>query len=442
MPATSQPTDQPAGQLITDEKALERLFRSHYAKLLVDAKGRLGDASSAAPRVVSKAFHLAWIDKKRFHSMEELEAFLGANIQHGAARELSRIAGLHRMDAHGAGRKEAKHEVAEMSVDEAWDRLQHTLQGGAPEAYRARASTARHEAAEHVAQLGKERNWKPFAIIGVVAVVIAGGVMWWIGKVGESRAIDRALAAPDVRGYETGSGQQANVTLDDSTVVRLGPESKLTVPKRFGMNGGYRAVKIEGAANFDVHKTFAEPFQVRSSGAIITARGTSFVVRRYKEDSSLIVHVREGTVDLTVGDKTRSVTKGMSYAVTNAGEISVPGTDQLEEANSWADGNVTITGRTLRYVLPQLKRWYGLDIHVEDTGLLDRKVFVRAALNSPKEAITSVEQSGGLKFAYIGDNMAFQDTVPGKAKGATKQGTKATKATKQSTKQSTKTKRR
>jgi ferric-dicitrate binding protein FerR (iron transport regulator) len=435
MPATSQPTDQPTGQLITDEKALERLFRAKYPKLLVEAKGRLGDAAGSAPRVVSKAFHLAWNDRKRFHSEEELDAFLGANIQHGAAREQSRIAGLHRMDAHAGGHKE-KHDVVEMSVDEAWDRLQHTLTGGAPEAYRARASTARHEAAEHVAQLGKERNWTPFIIIGVVALALAGGVMWWIEKAGESRAIDRALAAPDVRGYETGSGQQANVTLDDSTVVRLGPESKLTVPKRFGMSGGYRAVKIEGTANFDVHKTFAEAFEVRSAGGAIIARGTSFVVRRYKEDSSLIVHVKEGTVDLRFGENTRSITKGMSYAVTNAGEMRVPSAEELEEASSWADGNVSIVGHTLRYVLPQLKRWYGLDIHVSDTGLLDRKVFVRAALNSPKEAITSVEQSGGLKFAYIGDNMAFQDTVPGKGKAASKQGAK------QATKQGTKTKRR
>ena len=60
--------------------------------------------------------------------------------------------------------------------------------------------------------------------------------------------------------------------------------------------------------------------------------------------------------------------------------------------------------------------------------LLDRQVFVRAAINSPKEAITSVEQSGGLKFTYIGENMAFQDTTASKAPatkaGATKTGTK------------------
>src|SRR2546421_7089306 len=122
MPTTSQPTDQPYGQLITDEKSLEKIFRAHYDKWVADAQRRLGpDAASAAPRVVSKAFHLAWQDRKRFTSLDELEAFLGANIQHGSARELSRRAGLHRMDTHGAGPSKEHHDVAKMGVDEAWD---------------------------------------------------------------------------------------------------------------------------------------------------------------------------------------------------------------------------------------------------------------------------------------------------------------------------------
>ena len=428
MPATSQPTDQPTGQLITDEKALEKLFRANYSKLVADAKGRLQEASAAAPRVVSKAFHMAWIDRQRFRSTDELDAFLGANIQHGAAREISRRAGLHRME-HGAGatKKDTHRDHAEMGVDEAWDRLQHTLQGGAPEAYRARASSARHEAAEHVAALGKERNWKPFLLVGVVGLLIAIGAIWWINKVGESRAIDRALAARDARATETSFGQQAQITLDDGTLVLLGPESKLTVPKNFGMSQGYRAVKIDGTANFKVTKTLKQPFEVRSGQVAVIARGTEFTVRRFKDDPSLIVYVRDGIVDVRFGEDIRNVTKGMAYAVTSTGTMRVPSNEELDEARTWADGNVTIVGHTLRYTLPQLKRWYGLDVHVPDTKLLDRKVFVRAALNSPKEAIASIEQSGGLKFTYIGENMAFQDTVASK-------GTRATKATKSATK--------
>jgi ferric-dicitrate binding protein FerR (iron transport regulator) len=424
MPVTSQPTDQPYGQLITDEQVLERLFKSNYAKWIEDAKRRLGpDAAAAAPRVVSKAFHLAWQDRKRFHSQDELDAFLGANIQHGAARELSRRAGLQRME-HGAGAAHKDvHDHAEMGVDEAWDRLHHTLKGGAPEAYRARASTARHEAAEHVAMLAKERNWKPFVLVGVIGLALAVGAVLWINKAGESRAVDHALAASNVRAYETSYSQMVNITLDDGTTVRLGPESKLSVPANFGMTGGFRAVKIEGIADFTVTKPLDKPFDVRAGKAKIIAHGTQFTVNHAKGDSTTLVYVRDGQVDVSVGDATpRQVAKGAALLIPDNAPASVPSQEQVDEATTWVDGNVTIVGHNLRYVLPALKHWYGLDIHVENPMLLDRSVFVRAALNSPKEAITSVEQSGGLKFTYIGENMAFQDTAGTKA--AAKTGTK------------------
>jgi ferric-dicitrate binding protein FerR (iron transport regulator) len=415
MPVTPPPTDQPTGQLITDEKSLERLFRDHYTRLLADAKSRLGsDAAPAAPRVVSKAFHLAWQDRKRFHSMEELEAFLGANIQHGAARELSRQAGLHRMAHHeGLGGKGQKHETGEMSVDEAWDRLHHTLQGGAPEAYRARASISRHEAAEHVAQLGKQRSWKPAIIIGIIGLAAVLSVIAIINKAGEDRAVANALTAGDVRAYETSYGQQVNVTLDDSTVVRLGPESKLTVPRRFGI--GLRAVRIDGTANFQVTRTLTQPFQVRSGQVVMTALGTSFTVRRYPADPTLVLFVKEDTVEVRLGEQSRMVTAGQGISISPEGTLQVPSKELLDEARTWVDGNVSIAGQKLRYVLPQMKRWYGLDISVADTKLLERDVFLHAAVNSPNEAIKSVEKSGGLKFTYVGQNMAFQDTSAARA---------------------------
>jgi ferric-dicitrate binding protein FerR (iron transport regulator) len=415
MPVTSQPTDHPYGQIITDEAALEKVFRANYARLVVDAKGRLGaDAAASAPRVVSKAFHLAWNDRKRFHSMEELEAFLGANIQHGAARELSRQAGLHRMAHHeGLGGKGQKHETGEMTVDEAWDRLHHTLQGGAPEAYRARASNARHEAAEHVAQLGKTRSWTPMIVVGLVGLIAVLAVMFFIDKAGEDRVIANALTAPDVRNYETSFGQQVNITLDDSTIVRLGPESRLTIPKRFGL--GLRAVKLDGTANFHVTRTLPQVFMVRTGTTVLTARGTRFTVRRYPSEPTLVLFVQEDTVDVRFGEQTRAVTEGQGLTISPEGTVQVPSKESLDEARTWVDGNVTIAGQKLRYVLPQMKRWYGLDISVADPKLLERDVFLHAAVNSPKEAIASVEKSGGLKFTYVGENMAFQDTAVARA---------------------------
>jgi ferric-dicitrate binding protein FerR (iron transport regulator) len=419
MPATSQPTDQPTGKVLPDENALERLFRAQYASMLADAKSKLPNAEVSAPRVVSKAFHLAWIDRAKFKTPEELTVFLKASIQHGAARELSRRAGLHRVDhavsgsTHGEGTHHVHHDVADMTVDQAWERLKQTLSGGVPEAQRQRASISRHEAAEHMAALGKERNWKPVILLtaGALAVAITAVVM--INRAGGDRRITKALSAGDVRNYETGQSQQVNITLDDGTIALLGPQSKLTVPRLFGSR--LRAVKIEGSANFKVGPTPVDgvPFEVRAGDAAVVATGTEFTVRMYPEDSATVVRVREGTVELRLGEEVRSVTQGNNYMV-KKGTMSVPSAELVDEASTWVDGHVTIAGRTLRYVLPQLKRYYGLDIKVLDTKLLDRAVFVRAAVNSPREAITSVEQSGGLKFAYVGESMTFSDTLASK----------------------------
>ena len=410
MPVSEPPTDQPAGQLITDQAVLERIFRSSYDRWIKDAKGRLGEKSGAAPRVVSKAFHLAWQDRKRFHSQDELDAFIGAQIHHGATRELSRSAGLHRMD-NIAGASKAKHETHEMNVDEAWDRLAHTLQGGAPEAYRARASTARHEAADHMKQIGKERNLTPVYIAAAVLLAVALGIVAVLRRGGEDRAVTTALAASTARKYQMSYGQQANVTLDDSTVVLLGPESELTVPQRFGI--GLRAVRIEGTANFDVRTIGTQLFEVRAGNAAITATGTKFTVQRYtRDDSVTIVNVKEGSVNLKFGDNVKTVGPGMSFLVTESGEMRVPTAEQIKEASAWVDGTVIIEGRTLRYAVPMLKRWFGLDIRVADNTLLDRPVFISAPSNSKMEAIKSVEKSAGVKFTYVGENMVFTDTTP------------------------------
>jgi transmembrane sensor len=207
-----------------------------------------------------------------------------------------------------------------------------------------------------------------------------------------------------------GTGQQANVTLDDSTIALLAPQTRLTVPSRFGGNA-VRAVRIQGAASFNVTKQFSAPFEVRAGDVAIVARGTMFTVRKYQDENNVVVHVKEGNVDVRHGENVRNVQQGMSVVVSGEGAMRVPTPEELQEAINWVDGNVTIAGRQLRYVLPQMKRWYGLDIKVPNAALMDRPVFLSAPVNSPREAIASVEASGGLRFTYIGENMAFEDTV-------------------------------
>jgi ferric-dicitrate binding protein FerR (iron transport regulator) len=144
--------------------------------------------------------------------------------------------------------------------------------------------------------------------------------------------------------------------------------------------------------------------------------GTVLTVRSFTSESSVVVALKEGSATVTVHDSTRVVKAGEAVFVKNAA-MRVPTAPELQEATSWNDKTLTIANRSLRDVLPQLKSWYGLDIKVLDRPLLDRPVTIQASLDSPREAITAVEQSANLKFGYEGAAklMVFRDAGAAKA---------------------------
>jgi transmembrane sensor len=198
----------------------------------------------------------------------------------------------------------------------------------------------------------------------------------------------------------------AIVNLDDGTRVTLVPESKVTVPKNFGPN--LRAVRIDGAARFTVRPGGSERFQVRARDVAVEATGTDFVVRLLTADSSVSAVVTDGSILVRAGDSSRAVAKGGGVVVGKDGSMRAATPAEIEESTSWTNGQLTLANRPLRDVLPELKRWYGLDLKVPDLTLLDRPVTVRASLDSPMEAIKALEQSGNLKFGYEGETMVLR----------------------------------
>ena len=418
MSASSPPmgSNLPPGSPLSDAGALEVYFRAHFSELAEEAKGQLDDAAPAAPRVVENAFRHAWEHRERFHNSEELGAFLREEVRHGAAREKSRRAGLHRFDQHEKVNRKAGSATAapKIDVDQSWSHLSHALHL-APDTGSAALDSAallRHDAAAHVADLAKRPNWKIPLAIGLVAALIIVAGIWSINRLGDEGAISRALAAQDARTHVAATAQLAIVTLDDGTKVLLTPESRLVVPKQFGEL--LRVVKLDGEATFTVASNQKRPLEVRALNAKVIATGTVLTVRAFPAETSLVVYVKEGTVSVQLGEQLTPIETGKALVVTKGGALREPTPAELQEATSWADHTLTIANRQLREVLPQLKRWYGVDIKVLDLPLLDRPVSFQASLDSPKEAITGVEKSANVKFDYSDKTMIFRDA--GKAK--------------------------
>jgi ferric-dicitrate binding protein FerR (iron transport regulator) len=411
---------------LADEAALRRAFDAEYPSLMEAARHHLGDAPQMAPRVVESAFAHAWLHRGAMHSQEQLHAYLADEVQHGAMRALSRRAAAHRFgevahhDKHAAAHPAAHpthsgEPVVTTTPEESWGRIVHTIhvEGHSAEAHKASADMVRHEAAEHVAAIAKGGNWKVPAAVGAAAVVLSLGAFWWLDRKGREEALARAVSQQDARVASTGNGQLANVTLDDGTQVRLAADSRVRIPK--DCSDELRGLRLEGASSFDVASGKEGTFQVFARNVVITAKGTSFLVRAYT-DEPVTVQVREGTVSVRSGEEERDLSAGQGLIIEENGALRSPSAVELEEAAAWTEGKLAIVGRPLRTALPQLKRWYSVDIKVPDYKLLDRPVTVRTTTEATKEAIAQVERSGKLQFAWVGENMTFKDaTAPATA---------------------------
>jgi ferric-dicitrate binding protein FerR (iron transport regulator) len=390
---------------LRDEAALEGLFRSHFSGLCQEARDHLGEAAaSAAPRVVEAAFRQAWDDRAHIATEADLSAFLHESVRRSSARELSRRAAAHHLGGQSAGG--GHHATAVTDVDQTWQHLTRQLH---PEATRAEAQAysekLRHSAAEHVGDLSKARSWKVPIIIGIVGAAAIGAMMWYLTHLGADRVVTRALSSSEARTLASANGQTGRLTLADSTKVLLAPGSKLIIPELF--NQQFRAVKVEGAAQFNVASGNPLPFEIRVGKAAVIATGTTIAVRDYSNDPVAMVRVTEGQATVKVDKLLQPLTAGQTLVIEPSGKTRPPTPAELALASNWTDRRVTMS-RQLRDVVQELNRWYGVEIKVPELKVLDKPASVDASLDSLRVAIAQVEKSADVEFAYVGQTMVFR----------------------------------
>jgi ferric-dicitrate binding protein FerR (iron transport regulator) len=412
-----------AGSALPNEEALRRAFFARHSTLTAEARAALGDeAAGLTPKVVEGAFVRAWDARARLTTQQQLDAFLVDDVHHAAVRALSRRAGAHRLsehEGHGAAPvrdTSSAHAPADVVLDpdESWPHILHAVrgEGHSQHALDETAAIARHGAAGHIVGATREGPaWKAIGF-GVAALVVVLAIGYWVEKASADVSATTAVNASDARVVNAPPGQIGIVTLDDGSKVRLAPDSKLSIPTGFGPS--LRAVKLDGAAGFEVAKGGKGEFRVYAGDAVVVARGTAFSVRAYPEDSATTVVVTEGDVEVREGNAMHPLEAGKALFVMRGQAPRPASADEREEADGWRSGTLTLANRPLRDVLPQLKRWYDLDVKVPDSALLERRVSLRASLDSTRQAIRGVEQSAGVTFGYQGQTMVFEDakTIP------------------------------
>lgn len=237
------------------------------------------------------------------------------------------------------------------------------------------------------------------AIVGLVALTAT----FW-----RSRSDSPAQVA-DVQTYRASLGQPDSVTLTDGTRAVLAPGSELAVTGSYGSAG--REVTLRGQGWFRVVHDDAKPFVVKAGGAEIRDVGTEFTVN-HREASGVLVQVHEGAV--IVRGVTQDASAGVllhqgDEAVVMQGTVSSTQRGTVPaDAAAWVSGLLRFRDVPLAEVAETVRRWYGIEIRVEDPALGAKKVSIDVNAGSLGSVAQELALTVGGRVDKRGDTLVVR----------------------------------
>jgi transmembrane sensor len=206
------------------------------------------------------------------------------------------------------------------------------------------------------------------AVVGLAAaalLIAAGGalVTW------EARQARRSSeATPAIRAvYATARGERATVELRDGTRVTLAPETELRVAA-IG-----RQVYLSGEAIFSVTHDPTRPFRVITpNGITVQDIGTQFDMRAYAADKTVRVVVADGSVSLHASAQRVTLVRGALGIVDSTGTAQVRQGVAVDQYLGWSQGHLTFTNARMADVVPELRRWFDVEVNLSPNLADDR----------------------------------------------------------------------
>ena len=216
----------------------------------------------------------------------------------------------------------------------------------------------------HVTFTGLERPsyaWQIWSGVVALALVIAAGLGIYSHQATATFGQPRTV-------YRTAPGQRATIELADGTVVSLNVASRLEIPAHFG-GDHLRLVRLYGEADFQWPMWVGRRSRWRRKGHV-TVLGTEFSVRAY-QPGHVQVAVRSGRVAVN------SAVLGandIAYVALPATRVRVARHQPLDAAFGFATGRLVLRDTRLREAIPDLDRWYDVNIRLGDAALGEQPV--------------------------------------------------------------------
>jgi transmembrane sensor len=213
--------------------------------------------------------------------------------------------------------------------------------------------------------------------------------------------------------YTTRPGQQALLTLSDSTQVLLASNTILRVDD---FTARSRTVTLDrGEASFVVPRAPGTPFLVHSGAVTTRVLGTEFLVRHNAGKRHVQVSVADGKVVVTHlarHDTGVVLTAGHMSDITDS-TTQITAVDDIAPGAQWVPGRLLLRDTPVATMLEVVSRWYGYQFRYADQALAKKIVTVAISTRSPAEALATIQQLLVVQFTIVGDTVTLSPRPAG-----------------------------
>ncbi len=273
-------------------------------------------------------------------------------------------------------------------------------------------------------QMGKRLPYKRVLAAVLLTCVVACFVGYGLLRKGNAEKSNITIIAE--------KGIKKEVTLPDGTHIWLNADSKLSYAANFGKDVD-RAVKLEGEAYFDVAKDKKRPFTITTDKITVKVLGTSFNVRAYPNDSEAEATLISGEIELTVNDRPhekilmkpsekvqvvdciKSADKDsgkhgqertLTLKISNLKPVSIENKEYIAETG-WIENKLIFRNETLGKIVPQLERWYGIEIKVLNSEILENRYTLTITNEDINQLLTAMKLAKPFNYEQQNRNITI-----------------------------------
>lgn len=197
-------------------------------------------------------------------------------------------------------------------------------------------------------------------------------------------------------------GQKTQIFLPDGTQVWLNSDSYLSYSSVF--NRDNREVTLKGEAFFDVTKDDEHSFTVKAEGINIVVHGTAFNVSVYPDEEMATVSLLRGAVTVENAVERVQLEPGQQVQIPRDRQSWKLFPCDVEMECLWTQNMLRFENTPAVEVFAKLEKWYGVNIHVENSDSSVKYGFVLKS-ESLREILDLINRITAIDYQINGEEV-------------------------------------